>query len=86
MQWRKTIYKTTIRIEATEAEREEIPAKNLIRLAGCGRKKFREERSCRVYFAGTLGPDPWVTGIGAKGHQLGQDTGLARHCKTRMSV
>jgi len=42
MQWRKTIYKITIRMEAIETGREEIPAKNLIRPAGCGRKKFKK--------------------------------------------
>jgi hypothetical protein len=41
MQWRKTIYKITIRIEA-DAGREEIPAKNLLRVAGCGRKKLKK--------------------------------------------
>jgi hypothetical protein len=40
-QWRKTIYRITTRIEAMETGREEIPAKDLIRLAGCGRKEFR---------------------------------------------
>ncbi len=41
MQWRKTIYKITIGIEAIGTG-EEIPAENLIRLAGCGGKKFKK--------------------------------------------
>jgi hypothetical protein len=41
MPWRKTIYKITIRIEAIETGREEIPAKNLISLAGCAGKKLK---------------------------------------------
>ena len=36
MEWRKTIYKITIRIEARKKGREEIPAKNSIRLARFG--------------------------------------------------
>jgi hypothetical protein len=42
MQWRKTIYKTAIRIEAIETGREEIPAKNLIRPPTSGKKKFEK--------------------------------------------
>ena len=44
-QRRKTIYRITIRIEVVETGGEEIPAKDLIRLAGCGRKEFKKKSS-----------------------------------------
>jgi len=48
MQWRKTIYKTTTRIEAMGAGREEIPAKNLIGWRDVGGRSLKSGQGIKV--------------------------------------